>query len=191
MTDTPRFFKTPAKFRAWLVKNHKSSTELVVGFWRKESGSRSITWPESVAEALCFGWIDGIRRRHNEQAYTVRFTPRRKSSKWSAINIRRVAELEAAGRMMEAGRAAFEARPHKTGAKAKGYSYEKREARLDAALVKKFKARGGSAWTFFESQPPGYRKKLAWWVMSAKQTDTRDRRLAKLIEYSATGKRLM
>jgi uncharacterized protein YdeI (YjbR/CyaY-like superfamily) len=182
----PMFFPTPADFRAWLERNHQTCKELVVGFWRKDTGKPSITWPQSVAEALCFGWIDGIRRSHSAEAYTIRFTPRRKGSRWSAINIRLIEELEAAGRMTDAGRKAFDARPH-----ALGYSYERREATLDRALISKFKKySGGAAWRFHSAQPPGYRKLTAWWVMSAKQAETRERRLAKLMDFSARGKRI-
>jgi uncharacterized protein YdeI (YjbR/CyaY-like superfamily) len=195
MSQAPLFFATPARFRAWLVKNHRKQAEIIVGFWKKDSGKPSITWPQSVAEALCFGWIDGVRRTLTADSYTIRFTPRRKGSRWSAINIRLVAELEAAGRMMPAGRAAFEARPHKTGPKSRGYSYDRRSATLDAALTRKFKhdksGGRGAAWKFYQAQPPGYRRLTAWWIMSAERQETRERRLAKLIDFSARGKRVV
>jgi uncharacterized protein YdeI (YjbR/CyaY-like superfamily) len=185
----PRFFATPAAFRTWLSKHHATATELLVGFHKNHTGKPSMTWPESVAEALCFGWIDGIRRRLDDSRYTIRFTPRRENSKWSAVNIRLIASLETEGRMTASGRAAFNARPHKTGPKSAGYSYEKREAKLDGVLVNSFKKQK-TAWVYFESQPPGYRKKLSWWVMSAKQEQTRTSRLAKLVAACAAGRRL-
>ena len=183
----PTFFASPSELRQWFVKHHATAQELLVGYHRKVSGRPTITWPESVAEALCFGWIDGIRRRIDDERYTIRFTPRRRGSSWSAMNIRMVQELEAAGRMMPAGRAAFESRKSADPA---GYSYERRgEAVFDERRLKRFK-KNKAAWAFFEAQPPGYRKTITWWVMSAKQEDTRDRRLAKLIASSAAGKRV-
>jgi uncharacterized protein YdeI (YjbR/CyaY-like superfamily) len=161
-TSAIQFFARPAAFRAWLKKNHTKENELIVGFHKKHTARPSITWPESVAEALCFGWIDGIRRSHSDESYTVRFTPRRKGSNWSAVNIRLIAELEAAGRMTDAGRAAFAARPNP---ESTGYAYTKRGGTLDAACLAKFKKRK-SAWTFFEKQPPSYRNAVAWWVIS-------------------------
>jgi uncharacterized protein YdeI (YjbR/CyaY-like superfamily) len=188
---SPAYFTTPEAFRAWLHKHHRTHDELVVGFWKVGTGKPSITWQQSVAEALCYGWIDGIRRSLSAATYTIRFTPRRRNSAWSAINIRLMAELESAGRMTAAGRAAFDARPHKTGAKAAGYKAQKKDATLDAGRLRTFRHHGsGKAWTFFQSQPPGYRKAAMWWVMQAKQKATRDRRLARLLEVSAKGKRL-
>lgn len=190
MAENVQFFETPAAFRAWLEKYHKKAAELHVGFFKTHTRKRSITWPESVAEALCYGWIDGIRRRLDDDCYVIRFTPRRRGSKWSAVNIRMVAKLVAAGRMKDAGRAAFEARPHKTGPKSKGYSYERKEASLDRVRVARFK-KNCSAWAFFQAQPPGYRGKAVWWVMSAKHERTRERRFARLLECSAAGARLL
>lgn len=183
----PIFFKSPAEFRTWLGKNHSTAKELIVGFRRKSSGKPSMTWPESVAEALCFGWIDGVRRSVDDESYTIRFTPRRPGSSWSAVNVRLVHELESAGRMTPAGRAVFEARTDKNTA---GYSYEQREAAFDAARLKAFK-KNRAAWMFFEAQPPGYRRLMAFYVMSAKGEETKDRRLAKLIASCAAGKRLI
>ena len=188
-TPKAMFFESPAEFRAWLKKNHKGASDLIVGFHKTHTGRPTMTWPQSVAEALCFGWIDGIRRRLDAERYTIRFTPRRAGSAWSAINIRMIAELEAAGRMTDTGRKAFEARPHKTGPKAKGYSYERRSAVFDAKRLKAFK-RERDAWKFFEAQPPGYRRNATWWVMSAKQEATKDARLARLMRASAARKRL-
>jgi uncharacterized protein YdeI (YjbR/CyaY-like superfamily) len=188
----PRYFETPAEFRAWLQANHATAAELLVGFHKVHTHSRDrrcITWPQSVAEALCFGWIDGLRRRLDDERYTIRFTPRRKGSVWSAINIRMIATLETAGRMTPAGRAAFDARPHKTGPQAQGYTYQRRNATLPAPFLREFK-KNKTAWAFFRAQPPGYRGLVSWWVTSAKQEATRQRRLARLIETSAGGKRL-
>jgi uncharacterized protein YdeI (YjbR/CyaY-like superfamily) len=182
----PTFFATAAAFRAWLKKHHKTADELWVGYYRRDCGKPSISWQQSVDEALCFGWIDGIRRRVDDERYTIRFTPRRPGSGWSAINVKMMAALDADGRMTPAGRAVFEARKDKQSG---GYSYERREASFDAPRLKAFQKNNG-AWTFFEAQPPGYRRTLAWWVMSAKQEDTRDRRLAKLIASSAAKKRI-
>ncbi len=186
MPAAPRFFKSPAAFRTWLGKNHATAREIVVGFHRVHTGRPSLTWPQSVAEALCFGWIDGIRRTIDEGSYSIRFTPRRRGSRWSAVNIRTVAELEAAGKMTPAGRAAFEARPNRDAA---GYTYERQEARFDAARLGAFK-KHKAAWKFFNAQPPGYRKKLTWWIMSARQDATRDRRLAQLVENCSAGRRM-
>ena len=183
----PMFFKSPSDFRKWLEKNHKTAPELLVGYHRKSTGRPTLTWPESVAEALCFGWIDGVRRRIDEESYTIRFTPRRAGSSWSAINVKMVQELEAAGRMTPAGRAVFESRKNRDSS---GYSYERRTAEFDDKRQKDFK-KNKAAWAFFEAQPPGYRRTLTWWVMSAKGEDTRDRRLAKLVESSAAGKRMV
>jgi len=177
----PTFFKSQSDFRKWLEEHHATSKELLVGFYKKSSGRRSITWPESVDEALCFGWIDGIRRSLDEISYTIRFTPRRSSSIWSAINIKRVQELSDQGMMRPAGFKAFEARKeNKSGI----YSYEQRSDRLPEPYEKRFK-RNKRAWAFFEAQPPWYRKTAGWWVVSAKKEETRLKRLMKLIEDSA------
>lgn len=181
----PLFFPTPADFRRWLAQHHATATELLVGFHKVDSGRPSLTWPESVDEALCVGWIDGIRKRIDAHSYTIRFTPRRPGSIWSAINIRRVAALIAEGRMQPAGLRAFAARKeNKSGI----YAYEQPQAELVepyAGLLKKNKA----AWTFFHAQPPSFRKRACWWVISAKQEATRLKRLEKLIAASAQGKR--
>ena len=183
----PLFFKSPAELRQWFEKQQATADELLVGFHKKGTGKPTLTWPESVAEALCFGWIDGIRRKLDEDRYTIRFTPRRPGSRWSAINIKMMAALEAEGRMTPAGRAVFEARKDK---QSPGYSYERREAAFDAPRLKAFQ-KNKAAWAFFEAQPPGYRRIITWWVMSAKQEDTRDRRLTKLIESYAAKKRIV
>ena len=183
----PKFFRTPAHFRTWLEKNHATANDLWVGFYKKDSGKPSITWPESVDQALCFGWIDGIRKRVDEISYQIRFTPRRRDSIWSAINIKRAKELVRQKQMRPIGLKAFAARiENKSGI----YSYEQRSTELSepyATLLKKNKA----AWNFFEKQPPSYRKMIGWWIISAKKEETRMARLAKLISESAKGKRLL
>ncbi len=182
----PTFFATPAAFRAWLKKHHKTAPELLVGFYKKGSGKPSITWPESVDEALCVGWIDGIRRSVDGTAYTIRFTPRRVTSTWSAINIARVADLTKQGRMLSAGLAAFEKR---TAEKSAIYSYEQKEtAGLDPKHEKTFRA-NKAAWAFFSAQANWYRRTAVRWVMTAKAEETRLRRLQQLIAASADGRR--
>ncbi|MDB5069712.1 MAG: hypothetical protein JWM87_823 [Candidatus Eremiobacteraeota bacterium] len=184
---TARFFATPAAFRRWLESNHESRDELLVGFHKKGSGKPSITWPEAVDEALCFGWIDGVRRSLDDDSYTIRFTPRKERSIWSAVNIARAEELIAEGRMRPAGLRAFERR---TENRSQIYSYEQRdEAVLDHAAEREFRA-NAAAWTFFQSQPPWYRRTAIYWVMTAKKDDTRRRRLATLIDDSAHGRRI-
>jgi uncharacterized protein YdeI (YjbR/CyaY-like superfamily) len=183
----PTFLATPAEFRSWLEKHHDQETELWVGFYRKGSGKPSMTWPESVDEALCFGWIDGIRKKIDEESYTNRFTPRKPTSNWSATNIKRVEELTAAGRMHPAGLAAFAQR---TGQRSGVYSYDQRmTARLHADQERRFRA-NDTAWAFFSAQPPGYRQTAIWWVVSAKKEETRLKRLATLIDDSAHGRRI-
>lgn len=182
---TPTFFPTPADFRRWLAKNHNTAPELWVGFHKTSTGKPSITWPESVAEALCYGWIDGIRKTVNADSYMIRFTPRHKRSNWSAVNIRTVERLIAERRMKPAGLTAFKARDE---SKSEVYSFENRKE-LDPAYVKKIRA-NRKAWAFFESQPPGYRRTAGHWVMSAKREATRLKRLATLIDDSARGERI-
>jgi uncharacterized protein YdeI (YjbR/CyaY-like superfamily) len=184
---TPTFFETAAKFRAWLQKHHRTADELWVGFRKKKSGLASITRAESVDEALCFGWIDGLGKSIDADSYMVRFTPRRRGSFWSAVNTRRAAELERAGRMRLAGRKAFAARdPARTTA----HTSERESPRLDTQREALFKA-NRRAWEFFHAQPPGYRRMAIWWVMSAKRDDTRDRRLQQLLGLCAAKRRLM
>ena len=181
----PTFFPTPADFRAWLEAHHDQERELLVGFYKKGSGKPSITWPESVDEALCFGWIDGVRRRRDDESYTIRFTPRQARSTWSAVNIQRVQELTAQGRMHPAGRTAFAARSDDNSAI---YAYEQRhDATLDPAEEQQFQA-NAAAWAFFQAQPPGYRRHALYWVVSGKKAETRQKRLATLIEDSAQGR---
>jgi uncharacterized protein YdeI (YjbR/CyaY-like superfamily) len=181
----PTFFATPAKFRAWLEQNHDKCQELIVGFYKRDSGKPSITWPESVDAALCYGWIDDVRKSIDGDSYTIRFTPRQPASTWSGINIKRVAELKKLGLMKPAGLAAFERRSEK---KSQIYSYEQRErAAFDPASEKKFKA-NKRAWQFFQAQPPWYRRTSTYWVMTAKKEETRQKRLATLIRDSAQGR---
>ena len=181
----PTTFETPEDFRAWLERYHDSERELWVGYHKKGSGKPSMTWPESVDEALCFGWIDGLRKSIDAERYMIRFTPRRARSVWSAVNIERVAALTQERRMRAAGRTAFEARREdRSGI----YSYEQREkAVLDPAFEKRFRAKR-KAWTFFEAQANWYRQAAIRWVMTAKKEETRERRLGTLIEDSAAGR---
>jgi uncharacterized protein YdeI (YjbR/CyaY-like superfamily) len=182
----PRYFRTPAAFRAWLVAHHATKSELWVGFHKKATGHPSITWPESVDEALCFGWIDGIRKSVDEDRYMIRFSPRKSVSVWSAVNIRRVAVLTAEGRMAPAGLAAFAARrENKSGI----YSYEQRSADLVEPYAGLMRA-NAAACKFFQAQPPWYRKAACWWVVSAKKEETRRARLDKLMAKSAAGRTL-
>ncbi len=178
------FFRSPAELGRWLARNHARRTELWVGYHRKETGRPSLTWSESVDEALCHGWIDGIRKSVDATRFTARFTPRRPGSNWSAINIRKAKALIAAGRMGKAGLAAFRAR--KTDRSAV-YSYEQREAaRLPPAHERLFR-KNAAAWTFFRSRSDAYRRLATWWIVSAKQEATRRRRLDVLIARSEAG----
>ena len=182
----PKFFKTPSAFHKWLAANHATSKELWVGFYKKGSGKPSITWPESVDEALCFGWIDGVRKRIDEQSYMIRFSPRRSNSIWSAVNIRNVEKLIKEKRMQPAGLKAFAARrEYRSGI----YSYEQRSPELVEPYAGKLR-RNKTAWKFFQAQPPSYRRMMNWFIVSAKQEETRLKRLDKLIEASAEGRRL-
>jgi uncharacterized protein YdeI (YjbR/CyaY-like superfamily) len=182
----PTFFRSPADLRKWLEKHHATARELWVGFYKKGSGEPSITWPESVDEALCFGWIDGVRKGVDARSYKIRFSPRKTGSVWSAVNIKRVAVLTGEGRMRTAGLKAFEARKeNRSGI----YSYEQRRAELEepyAGILRK----NAAARAFFEAQPPSYRKAAGWWVVSAKKEETRLKRLEQLIEDSASGRRI-
>lgn len=186
MTSAPHFFASPAAFRAWLHANHELAAELVVGFYKKGSGKPSITWPESVDEALCYGWIDGVRHSLGDDSYTVRFTPRKATSIWSNVNIAKVGELLRLGRMMPAGLAAWARRkPEKSGV----YAFERASAAFDATTERQFR-RHPAAWRYFQAQPPGYRRLATHYVVSAKRPETRERRLSVLIEHSAAGERL-
>jgi uncharacterized protein YdeI (YjbR/CyaY-like superfamily) len=182
----PKFFPSPSAFRKWLAANHAKSKELWVGFYKKDSGKPSITWPESVDEALCFGWIDGIRKTIDAESYMIRFSPRKPGSIWSAVNIRNVGRLTKEKRMTPAGLKAFASRKeYRSGI----YSYEQRPTELVEPYASQFR-RNKPAWKFFQAQPPYYRKTLTWWIVSAKQEETRLKRLEKLIEVSAKGQRM-
>ena len=181
----PTFFPTAAAFRRWLEANHATVPELLVGFWKKACGKPSIDWPQARDQALCFGWIDGVRKSLGDEAYTIRFTPRRKGSIWSKVNVERHAALTAAGHMTPEGVRAYEENKHKSGL----YSYEKPLASLTAdetKLLRKTKA----AWAYWEAQPPGYRKVVLNWITTAKRPETRAKRLATLIEDCAAGRRI-
>jgi uncharacterized protein YdeI (YjbR/CyaY-like superfamily) len=180
------FFPTPADFRAWLSDHHDSADELWVGLYKKFTGRPSITWPESVEEALCFGWIDGVRRTVDEDAYMIRFTPRRAGSNWSAVNAATAERLIAEGRMTPAGRRAFDARDP---AETRRDASTRTAAALSPAQEAEFH-RHTEAWAFWDSQPPGYRRQATRWVVGAKREETRARRLATLIADSASGLRI-
>jgi uncharacterized protein YdeI (YjbR/CyaY-like superfamily) len=179
----PQFFATSVDLRRWFEENDDKATELIVGYYKKGSGRANVTWAESVDEALCFGWIDGIRRSIDDVSYSNRFTPRKPRSNWSAVNIARVAELTRLGRMRPAGLKAFEAR----GAESV-YSYDQRQAaRLEPEHERRFRA-NLRAWEYFQSRPAGYRNTVTHWVVSAKREETRDRRLQTLIEDCEQGR---
>jgi uncharacterized protein YdeI (YjbR/CyaY-like superfamily) len=182
----PTFFSSASAFRGWLEAHHATGTELMVGIHTKSSGKPGMTYPEALDEALCFGWIDGVRRKVDVHSFLTRFTPRKPRSTWSLVNVRHVQRLIAAGRMRPPGLKAYEARDEK---KTGIYSFEKRPASFPPDLEKIFRA-GKSAWAFWNDQPPGYRRTATWWVISAVRDETRLRRLVKLIEDSAGGKRL-
>jgi uncharacterized protein YdeI (YjbR/CyaY-like superfamily) len=182
----PKFFKTPSAFRKWLAANHAKSRELWVGFYKKSSGKPSITWPESVDEALCFGWIDGLRKSIDDESYKIRFSPRKPRSTWSAVNIRNVQGLIKQNQMQPAGLKAFELRKeNRSGI----YSYEQRSAELVEPYAGRLK-QNKAAWKFFQSQPAWYRRQMNWWIVSAKKDETRIKRLDKLIKGSTQGRRL-
>jgi uncharacterized protein YdeI (YjbR/CyaY-like superfamily) len=181
----PIYFESPAALRDWFDANHETATELWLGYWKKASGQPSVSWSEAVDEALCVGWIDSVRYAVDEQRSRQRFTPRRHGSKWSTINIAKVAQLTAAGRMRPAGIAAFERR---TEDRSSVYSYERRhDMRLSGEEEARFRA-NERAWSSFEGRPPSYRTHAVWWVVSAKRPETRERRLTSLIEESAAGR---
>ena len=186
--SNPKFFRSPAEFRRWLRANHAKAAELWVGYHKKSTGKPSMTWTESVDEALCYGWIDGIRKRVDNNSYAIRFTQRRKGSIWSAINLRKMKELIAAKRMQPAGLNVYESRDRK---KEQRYSFEQltHTVKLSPGEAAQFK-RNAKAWKFFSAQPPGYRRTATWYVVSAKLAETRARRLKELIADSAAGVRI-
>ena len=181
-----KFFKSPSAFGKWLEAYHATAKELWVGFYKKNSGKPSITWPESVDEALCFGWIDGLRKNIDEDSYKIRFSPRKPRSIWSAVNIRNAERLIKEERMRPAGLKACQARKeNRSGI----YSYEQRSSELVEPYLGKLK-RTKKAWEFFQAQPPSYRKTINWWIVSAKKEETRLKRLERLIEESTAGRRI-
>ncbi|MDQ3821903.1 MAG: YdeI/OmpD-associated family protein [Actinomycetota bacterium] len=187
MEEEATFFETPAAFRAWLAEHHETASEIWVGYYKKATGKPTMTWVEAVEEALCYGWIDGKRQRIDDERHRQRFTPRRRGSNWSAVNVAKVAELRAQGRMTPAGEAAFAARRDDPSAV---YSYERRhEAAFDAEQEAELRA-NPAAWEWFDAQPPSYRTMATFWVVSAKRPETRARRLATLVECSAEGRRV-
>lgn len=183
---SPCFFATPSSFGVWLQVNHARATELLVGFHRVGSGQPSMTWPESVDEALCYGWIDGVRRSLDASSYTIRFTPRKPGSNWSKVNIAKVEKLTREGRMTPAGLAVYAKRDS---AKSGVYLFEREAAAFDAEMERTFRC-AKAGWTFFQAQAPSYRRVATHWVTRAKQPETRARRLAKLIEHSSRQERL-
>lgn len=183
---TPTFFPTPADFRAWLAEHHATSDQLWVGYYKKATKRPSVTWEETVDEALCYGWIDGIRKSRDVESYVIRFTPRQPRSVWSRRNIDRVERLTAEGRMQAPGLAAF---AFKDVHPDSGYTAAQLAGTLTDSMVARFKATAG-AWEFYQDQPPGYRRQATHWVTSAKREATRDRRLATLIEDSGKGLRI-
>jgi uncharacterized protein YdeI (YjbR/CyaY-like superfamily) len=180
------YFASADEFRQWLEKNHDRATELWVGYYKKGTGKPSMTHPEAIDQALCFGWIDGVRRGVDAERFANRFTPRTRRSNWSAVNIKRVGELTEMGLMRPAGIAAFEKRDQ---AKSPAYSFEQGPPELGEELEATFRA-NATAWEFFRSQAPWYQRTATWWVISAKREETRRRRLATLIEDSERGKRI-
>ena len=185
--ETPTYFRTPKAFRTWLERRAAAATQLRVGFHKRHSRTPCITWPQAVDEALCFGWIDGVRRRIDDDRYEIRFTPRKRDSTWSAVNIERVRVLTGEGRMTAAGLAAFARRSER---KSRIYSYEQKAAATLEAKDEAAFRRNKAAWAFLQEQPAGYRQKVIWRIVSAKQQATRARRLAQLMEACGNGKLL-
>jgi uncharacterized protein YdeI (YjbR/CyaY-like superfamily) len=181
----PIYFASPAAFRAWLEQHHERETEVWVGFWKKATGKQGMTWSQAVDEALCFGWIDSIAKRVDDDRHRQRFTPRKPTSNWSAVNVAKVATLRAEGRMRPAGEAAFARR---SDGRSSVYSFEQRkDPQLEPEQQAQLEA-NAAAWAYFQSKPPSYRKPAIWWVISAKKPETRARRLATLIADSAAGR---
>ncbi|MGE0398879.1 MAG: YdeI family protein [Kofleriaceae bacterium] len=183
----PTFFATPAAWRAWLEANHATKSELLVGFYKTSSGKPSITWPESVDEALCFGWIDGVRKSLGDEAYTIRFTPRKPTSIWSAINVAKVEQLRKAGKMRPAGEAAY---AKLSSSRTSVYSFERLTAAQFTPAQQKQWAASAKALAWFRAEAPSYQKAVTHWVVSAKQEATQAKRLAHLIHHSANGERI-
>ena len=184
--ESLRFFRSGADFRKWLEKNHDKAPEVWLGFYRKDSGKGGLTYHEALEEALCFGWIDGIRKKLDDVSFTNRFTPRRPRSIWSNVNVAHVERLTRAGKMRAPGIAAFNARDDaRTGV----YAFERENAKLEPGMEQRVR-KNKAAWKYFEAAPPYYRKLVTWWIVSAKREETRDKRLEILIECSARGSRL-
>jgi uncharacterized protein YdeI (YjbR/CyaY-like superfamily) len=183
---TPVFFESADELRRWFRRNHRTATDLWVGYYKRATGKPSVTWSQSVDEALCVGWIDGIRKRIDGERYTIRFTPRRPGSVWSAININRVRYLAEHGRMLPEGHKAFEARRER---RSRIYSYEQQRGELEPRLQKILEA-DKKAWAFFQTLPPSYRKVASWAISSAKQEATKQRRLRKLVDACREKRRL-
>ena len=185
MSSGPTYFATEADFRRWLKDNHDSSPELLVGFWKKNGGKPSIDWPQARDQALCFGWIDGIRKSLGDDAYTIRFTPRRRGSIWSKVNVERFAALKAEGLITAAGERAYQENKHRSGL----YAYERELAEFDADDERLFR-KNKAAWSDWQGRPPGYRKTVLHWVTSAKRPETKAKRLGILIGCSARGEKI-
>ncbi len=185
MTDNLKFFRNPAEFRRWLKSNHTKVAELWVGFYKVGTGKPSITWKESVDQALCFGWIDGIRKSIDGDSYKIRFTPRKLASNWSKVNIKRYGELLEQGLIQPAGKKMFEA----NSLRRRDYSYEQEQRTMSEMYIEEFK-KNKKAWKYYSDQAPWYQRTSSYWVMSAKKEETRARRLAQLISDSEQGKRL-
>jgi uncharacterized protein YdeI (YjbR/CyaY-like superfamily) len=183
---TARSFPSRRAFRAWLATHHKTASELVVRCYKTQAKERGLTYAQALDEALCFGWIDGVRRSVDADSFSVRFSPRKPKSVWSAVNVRKAAALDAAGRMRPSGRAAFAARQERS---SRRYSYESKPQALDPLFEREF-GRQGKAWEFFQLQAPSYRRTSTFWVMEAKREETRTRRFATLVECSAKGERI-
>lgn len=181
----PAYFRSPSEFRAWLEAHHAEADELWVGYYKRGTGRPSMTWPESVDEALCFGWIDGVRRSVDSERYAIRFTPRRPGSNWSAVNLGRVEALIAEGRMRPAGLDVYRGRRRE----AAGYTYEERPKDLPEPYARVFRGRDRAAWDFFLAQSPSYRRTAIGWILSAKREETRLRRLEQIVEASAARRR--
>jgi uncharacterized protein YdeI (YjbR/CyaY-like superfamily) len=186
VSSPPIFFKDATALRAWFAEHSAQASELIVGFVKIHTGKAMLTWPQAVDEALCFGWIDGVRTSIDKNHYKIRFSPRKANSRWSAVNIKRVPELSADGRMTNAGLAVFALR---TEARSRTASYEQEEfPELSTAEVAEFR-KNGPAWVFYENLPPSYRRKVNWLIISAKQAATRTKRFTALLAACAEGRR--
>ena len=186
MEGSPTYFRKPALLRAWLMRYHASASELSIGFYKKDTGKPGVSYVEALDEALCFGWIDGVRHRVDDESFKVRFTPRKPKSYWSSVNLAKMKALIAAGRVAPSGLAAYERRDTST---KRAYSFENKPASLPGTLTKILRA-NKAAWAWFTQSPPGYQRTTIYWILSAKQDATRLRRLAQLVEYSAQERKI-